>query len=180
MKRSAISMILAGVALLGSARPGRAQTTTNILSQTNWTSIFEVQNLPNTSAWYCSSFGSLSTSGGALVEQVIRQLRHVSHLFHSKQQQCSHFRERRRHADGNIRFYLQWGANAGKHFGRLPVRVVQLQRRKQCAVARDERRLVQQQFPGTFRAGLCAVREDLPNVRRRPAHRHPQANKHQR
>ena len=70
MKRSAISMILAGVALLGSARPGRAQTTTNILSQTNWTSIFEVQNLPNTSAWYCSSFGSLSTSGGALVEQV--------------------------------------------------------------------------------------------------------------
>jgi polygalacturonase len=64
------TVVLAGVALLGLASPGRAQTT-NILSQTNWTlSNYQTQNLPNTSAWYCSSFGSLTTSGGALVEQV--------------------------------------------------------------------------------------------------------------
>jgi polygalacturonase/PKD repeat protein len=71
MKRSAIILILAVVAFLESTRPGPAQTTTNFLSQTNWTySNYLVQNLPGTSAWYCSSYGSLTTSGGALVEQV--------------------------------------------------------------------------------------------------------------
>jgi polygalacturonase/PKD repeat protein len=62
------AMILAGVAILGLARPVHA---TVYLDQTNWTtSNRATQNLPTTSAWFCSSFGSLTASGGALVEKV--------------------------------------------------------------------------------------------------------------
>jgi polygalacturonase/PKD repeat protein len=58
-------MILAWVAFLALALPGRAQV---VLIQTNWTSSNRMsQRLPTNSAWFCSSYGSLTTSGGDLV-----------------------------------------------------------------------------------------------------------------
>jgi polygalacturonase/PKD repeat protein len=69
--RRLLAVIIASVAFLGWALPGRAQTTTTFLSQTNWTaSNYQVQNLPNTSAWYTSSSAELTTSGGELVQKV--------------------------------------------------------------------------------------------------------------
>ncbi|MGD0057892.1 MAG: glycosyl hydrolase family 28 protein [Verrucomicrobiia bacterium] len=67
MRRFGI-VILASVAVLGLALPSQA---TVYLNQTNWTNGNRTsQNLPTTSAWFASSLGSLTTSGGALVMKV--------------------------------------------------------------------------------------------------------------
>jgi polygalacturonase len=64
MKRF-VAVIFAAVAFTGLASPARASV---FLNQTSWSNANRTtQNLPTSSAWFGSSLGSLTTSGGALV-----------------------------------------------------------------------------------------------------------------